>query len=185
MGIVYRATCSAYLFTVMLSSVLCERQAMTADDQQQIGAGTAANFRTPTQQPSASLGMESTDGPQQRCADTAAMEALRQLQLVPTTLHGELRAERPSLRHGFAADHNDCGSPLSLEAVARLCCDDEETEQQQPDQQVGSPQRVLGLLHVSRGCPTDGIDSRAGGKRTLPASGLGCGIFGASAVWGL
>ena len=164
---------------------------MTADNQQQnSAAGTADSFKTLTMQPSALLGMGAAGGPQQRSADIAAMEALRQLQLVPTTLHGELQAEGPSLRQDFAAGPGDCDSLLSPEAVAKLCCDDEESPEQQEQEQlqqtqVGSPQSVLGLLHVSSTSSGDGSDGRVSGRRTLPAAGLGCGILGASAVWGL
>jgi len=186
---VYRYLHSASLLTVMLSGMPCARQAMTADDQQRVGAATLAGFKPPTKQPSALLGMGVADGPQQRCADSAAVEALRQLQLTPTTLHTGEQPEAPCFWHGLAADTGDCNSLLSPEAVAKLCCDDDESPEQQQEQeqhcQVGSPQSVLGLLHVSRDSSADGGDGRVSGRRTLPASGLGCGIFGASAVWGL
>ena len=161
-------------------------QAMTADTQRQTSSVKAGGTNIPTKQPVASLGVVVTDGPQLRCADTAVMEALRQLQLVPTALHGELQAEGPSTRHGVAADPGECSSPLSPEAIAKLCGDDEESQdlQLQQQQQVGSPQSVLRLLHASRTSSADGGAGWVGGRRALPASGLGCGIFGASAVWG-
>jgi hypothetical protein len=90
------------------------------------------------------------------------------------------------LQQELAADgcDGDCSSPLSPEAVAKLCCDDEEADQQQ---QFGSPESVLGPLQLSRACSSDGgagVGHRAL-PRILPASGLGCGILGASAVWGV
>ena len=77
---------------------------------------------------------------------------------------------------GFVADagDGDCSSPLSPEAVAKLCCDDEEADE---NQHFGSPESVLGPLQLSRACSSDGgagVGHRAL-PRTLPATGLGCG----------
>ena len=180
-GLTCAHTCSAKLLT----SMLCARQAMTADDQQKIGATTWASCNLSSLQPSALLSTSVVGDPTQHYADIAAMEALRQLQLAPTPLHAADQTEGLSLRHAVTADPGDCTSPLSPEAVAKLCCDDEESQEQQQRQEVGSPQSVLGLLHDSRASSGSGNDGRLRSRRTLPASGLGCGIFGASAVWGI
>ena len=156
---------------------------MAADDHQQQGALKAAASQPFSAHPSTAMDISR---PQLLCADTAAVEALRRLQLAPATQQAEAKPACPPLRQGFAADSGDgdCSSPLSPEAVAKLCCDDEDTHQhqQQHHQQFGSPPSVVGQQQLSRAGSSDG--TRVGG-RTLPALGLGCGILGASAVWGI
>ena len=127
---------------------------------------------------------------QQSLSADTAVEALRQLQLAPSAQHATARSETAWKQRGHAVDGGDgeCSSPLSPEAVAKLCCDNDE-EAADLKQQFGSPESVLGPLQLSRACSSDGggavVGHRAPSSRALPGSGLGCGILGASAVWGL